>query len=171
MNAKAKAAEALAAGKEAVETVVATGTEAATKTIAQAQAVVKEQIDTAVKNASGVFSAVEDAVEFGKGNVEAVIKANQILVAGLQDLGKHAVANAQAAIEDGMATARQLAAVKSVKEAVELQGAFLRTAMEKAFANAIATHQTGLKLVESALAPVADRAKLAMEKFSRPMAA
>jgi hypothetical protein len=171
MSPKAKAVEALAAGKEAVETVVATSTEAATKTIAQAQAVVKEQIDTAMKNASGVFSAVEDVVEFGKGNLEAVVKANQILVAGLQDIGKNAVASAQSAIEEGMTTARQLATVKSVKEAVDLQGAYLRSAMEKAFANAVATQQTGLKLVETAFAPVADRAKLAMEKFAKPLAA
>jgi hypothetical protein len=171
MSPKGKAVEALAAGKEAVETVVATSTEAATKTIAQAQAAVKEQMDTAMKNASGVFSAVEDVVEFGKGNVEAVVKANQIFVAGLQDIGKVAVANAQAAIEEGMATARAMAGVKSVKEAVDLQGAFLRTAMEKAFASAVATQQSSLKLAETAFAPVADRAKLAMEKFSKPLAA
>jgi hypothetical protein len=171
MSPKAKAVEALEAGKEAVESVVASGSEAATKTIAQAQAVVKEQIDTAMKNASGVFTAVEDVVEFGKGNIEAVVKANQILVAGLQDMSKSAVSNAQAVIEEGIATARALAGVKSVKEAVDLQGAYLRTAMEKAFASAVATQQTGLKLAETAFAPVADRAKLAMEKFAKPLAA
>lgn len=171
MNAKAKAVDALVAGKEAVESVVASGTEAATKGIVQAQAVVKEQMETAMKSASGVFTAVEDVVEFGKGNLEAVVKANQILVAGLQDMGKTAVANAQGLIEEGMATARALAGVKSVKEAVDLQGEYLRRAMEKTFASAVATQQHSLRLAESALAPVADRAKLAMEKFSKPLAA
>lgn len=171
MSPKAKAVEAMEVGKQAVETVVATGTEAATKTMAQAQAVVKEQIDTAMKNATGVFGAVEDVVEFGKGNFEAVVKANQILVAGLQDLGKTAVANAQGMIEEGMATARAMAGVKSVKEVVDLHGTFMRSAMEKAFASAVATQQSSLKLAEIAFAPMADRAKLAMEKFSRPLAA
>ena len=171
MSPKAKAVEAMEAGKQAVENVVATSTEAATEAVAQAQAVVTEQFETAVKNASGVFTAVEDVVEFGKGNIEAVVKANQILVAGLQDMGKSAVANAQAAMEEGMATARALAGVKSVKEAVELQGTFLRSALEKAFASAVTTQQTSLKLAETAFAPVADRAKLAIEKFAKPLAA
>jgi hypothetical protein len=171
MSPKQKAAEALAASQEAVETVVAQTSQAATKTIAQTQAVVKEQIDTAIKGANGVFKAVEDAVEFGKGNMEAVVKANQILVAGLQDIGKTVAANTQGLIEEGMASARALAGVKSVKEAMDLQSAFLRSAMEKTMANAMATQQHGLKLAESAFAPVADRAKLAMEKFAKPIAA
>ncbi len=171
MSPKMKAAEALTVGKEAVETVVATGTQAATKSIAQAQAMVQEQLETAVKSASGMFKTVEDVVEFGKGNVEAVVKANQILVAGLQDMGKVAVANTQAAIEEGMANVRAMAGVKSVKEAVDLQAAYLRAAMEKAMASAVATQETGMKLAETAFAPMADRAKLAMEKFARPMAA
>lgn len=171
MNPKMKATEALSVGKEAMETVVATGGKAATKSIAQAQAVMQEQMETAAKNAAGMFKAVEEAVEFGKGNIEAVVKANQILVAGLQDMGKTVVSNTQAVIEEGMASARALAGVKSVKEAVDLQTAYLRTALEKAMASAVTTQETSLKLAESAFAPVADRAKLAMERFGRPMAA
>lgn len=171
MSPKMKATEALAAGKEAVESVVASGTQAATKSIAQAQAVMQEQIETAVKNAGGVFKAVEEAVEFGKGNVEAVVKANQILVAGLQDMGKAAVASTQAVFEESFANARALAGVKSVKEAVDLQATFMRAVLEKAMASAVATQETGLKLAETAFAPVADRAKLAMEKLAKPLAA
>jgi phasin family protein len=171
MSPKQQAADAMAAGKDAVASVVETSTQAMTKAVAQTEVVVKEQIDTAIKNANGVFKAVEDVVEFGKGNVEAAIKANQILVAGLQDLSKTVAANTQGLIEEGMANARALASVKSVKEAMDLQSAFLRSAMEKTMANAMATQQHGLKLAESAFAPVADRAKLAIEKFAKPLAA
>jgi phasin family protein len=171
MSPKQKAAEALAASHEAVQSVVEQTSQAATKTIAQTQAAVKDQIDTAVQGAHGVFKAVEDAVEFGKGNVEAMVKANQILVAGLQDLGKTVAANTQGLIDEGMANARALAGVKSVKEAMDLHAAFLRSALEKAMANSAATQQHGLKLAETAFAPVADRARLAMEKLARPIAA
>lgn len=171
MSPKAKATEALAASKDAVEQVVATTAEAATKTIEQAQVAMKEQMETAMKNASGAFKAVEDVVEFGKGNIEAVVKANQILVAGLQDIGKTAASQAQAALEEGMANAKALASVKSMKEAVDLQAAYARTAMEKAMAQLVATQEASLKLAETALAPVADRARLAMDKLAKPLAA
>jgi hypothetical protein len=171
MSPKQKAAEAMAAGKEAVETVVDTGAQAVTKTIAQTQVAVREQLDSAVKGATGMLKAVEDAVEFGKGNIEAVVQANQILVAGLQDLSKAVAANTQGLIEEGMANARALAGVKSVKEAMDLHAAFVRSAVEKGMANATATQTHALKLAETAFAPMADRAKLAMEKFAKPLAA
>lgn len=171
MSPKSKATEALAASKDAVEQVVATTTEAATRTIEQAQAAMKEQMEGAMKSATGAFKAVEDVVEFGKGNIEAVVKANQILVAGLQDIGKTAAAQAQVALEEGMANAKALASVKSMKEAVDLQAAYARVAMEKAMAQLVATQEAALKLAETAMAPVADRAKLAMDKLAKPLAA
>jgi phasin family protein len=171
MSPKAQASEAFAAGKEAVEQVVASSSAAATRSIEQAQVAVTQQLNTAAQHASGVFKSVEDAVEFGRGNIEAMVKANQILVAGLTDISRTAFANVQATMEESLANARALAGVKSVKEAIDLQGAFVRSAFEKTFATAVATQERSVKLVETAFAPVADRAKVAMETLSRPLAA
>jgi phasin family protein len=169
MSPKNKATEALNAGKEAVETAVATSAAAATKGIEQAQVAMKEQLATAMTTATGAFKAVEDVVDFQKGTIEAFVKSGQIWAAGVQDMGKALFAQAQANMEEGMATAKALAQVKSLKEAMDLQGAFAKTAVEKAVAEAVKTQETTVKLVETAFAPVADRAKLAMETFAKPL--
>lgn len=169
MSPKQKATEALNAGAEAVETVVSTSAAAATKGIEQAQAAVKEHMATAINSATGAFKAVEDVVEFNKGTLEAFVKSGQIWAAGVQDLGKAIFAQAQANMEEGVATAKAMAQVKSLKEAFDLQGAYAKAAVEKAVSEAVKTQESTAKLVETAFAPVADRAKLAMEKFAKPL--
>ena len=128
--------------------------------LTKSQTEVRTHMDKAMKSA-------EEMVSFGQGNVEAVLKSSQIWAAGLQDLGKHFAATAQAQIDETMATIKALSSVKSLKEAVDLQTALSKTAVEKMMAETGKLTDASMKLAEQTMAPIAARVTLAAEKFGR----
>ena len=152
-DAASAAAEDVAA--EAVETVAAPAKQAhVTETVTHTETIMAK--------------TAEDLVSFGQGNVEAFSKAGQIWAAGVQELGKQVAATAQAHVDQTVATFKALTGVKSFKEAVDLQSALARTAVEKAVADTGKLTDASLKLAEQTWAPLTARVTLAVEKFGRP---
>ena len=77
------------------------------------QAQVKENVEKAMKTA-------EELLAFNQGTFEALVQSGKIWSTGVQDITQQVVASAQASLDETLATYRALAAVKSLKEAVEL---------------------------------------------------
>ncbi len=132
---------------------------------------VAKQIET-LKNEGqytmeNAMKSTEELVSFGQGNVEAFMKSSQIWATGLQDLSKHFAATAQASMDETMATVKAMAAVKSLKEAMDMQSTLAKTAMEKMMAESGKVTDASMKLVEQAIAPLTARLTLATEKFGR----
>jgi phasin family protein len=136
-----------------------------------ARATMETNMDQATKAAEGFFKAAEEAAEFGRGNIEAFTKATQTLTMGMQDLGKQYFAMSQALTDHAMESAKALAAVKSLKEATDIQSAFAKASMERAMSEAAKLQEATLRLVEQAGAPLTARMTLAVEKISKPLAA
>jgi phasin family protein len=175
----AKKSGELAASIEAVAEQVAAETNgAAGNTVEQTAAGLKEDMSEAVAgfektqaevkaNMDKAIKTAEEFVSFGQGNVEAFVKSGQIWAAGVQDLGKHVAATAQAQVDQTVAVFKALAGVKSLKEAVDLQTTLARSSVEKAMAETGHLTDASLKLAEQTLAPITARVQLAMEKFGR----
>jgi phasin family protein len=138
---------------------------------AQMREAVEKTMDQATKSAEGLFKAAEEAAEFGRGNLEAVAKATQVYVAGVQDLGKQTLAMVQGLADHTVAGAKALGTVKSLKEAAEIQATYARAALEKSFSETAKLQEAALKLAEASFAPISARMTLAVEKFSKPLAA
>jgi phasin family protein len=158
------AADATAATAGGFESTAATFKESMVKATAgfqTTQAQVKESMEKAMKTA-------EDLVAFNQGNFEAIVKSGKIWSTGVQDLTQQVVASAQASFDETLATYRALAAVKSLKEAMDLQTSLARSAMEKVVAESGRVTDASVKLTEQVLAPLTQRFALAMEKFARP---
>lgn len=113
------------------------------------------------------INAAEQIVAFGQGNIEAIMKAGQIWAAGVQDLGKHLAATAQAHLDETLATAKTLGTVKSLKEAMDLQAGMARTAVEKMMAETGKITDASMRLAEQTMAPIAARVTLATESFGK----
>jgi phasin family protein len=128
-------------------------------------------MDQANKATEGFMKAAEQATEFTRGNLEAMTKATQLYVAGVQDLGKQTMAMLQGLADHGVAGAKALGTVKSLKEAAEIQATFTRAALEKSMAEGAKLQEAALKLAEASFAPLSARMTLAVEKFSKPLAA
>ena len=114
-----------------------------------------------------VVKSAEEFVAFGQANIEAFVKSSQILATGLQDLGKHVAATAQAQYDEAVANAKAFSSVKSVKEVFDLQTTLAKTSFEKALAEAGKLTDASVKLAEQASAPIAARVTLAVEKFGK----
>jgi phasin family protein len=121
---------------------------------------VKNTMEKAVKSA-------EELVSFSQGNFEAMMQAGQIWAAGVQDLHKTFAATAQAQVEAAMGTFKALSSVKSLKEAMDLQSSLARASVETAVSETGKITDASMKLAEQAIAPIAARMTLAVEKFGR----
>jgi len=171
MSNKPKAAPAIDASVEAMDSLVKQGTEAAQKGFAQAQATVKQQMDEAQKHAAAAQKSMEEVISFTKGNIEAFVQSSTILTEGMQDLARASLAFGQVAFAEGMENAKALAAVKSVREAMDLQATFAKASTEKLVAETTKLSESTAKLAEKAMAPVIERVNLAVQTFSKPLAA
>jgi phasin family protein len=139
--------------------------------VAQARVAVEKTIETANKTAGDLMKASEEAVEFGRGNFEAVSKATQLYVTGMQDLSRQTVTMFQAYSEQAIEAAKTLSSMKSLKEAADFQASFAKTAFERAMADATRLQEASVKLAEAAAEPISARMTLAMEKITKPLAA
>jgi hypothetical protein len=137
----------------------------------QARAAMEKNMEQVTKTAEGFFKAAEEAAEFGRGNIEAMTKAAQALAVGMQDIGKQVFAVQQALTDHAMESAKALAAVKSLKEAADIQAAFAKASMERSMSEAAKLQEATFKLAEQAYAPLTARMTLAVEKFGKPLAA
>ncbi len=109
----------------------------------------------------------EEMVTFGQGNVEALVKSGQIWSAGVQGMSKQLAATAQASFVEAMTTFRAMTGIKSIKDAMEMQTNFARSAIEKTLAESGRMTDASMRLAEQTMAPITSRVTLAVEKFSR----
>ncbi|MBS7809687.1 phasin family protein [Roseococcus sp. XZZS9] len=156
---------------DAAQTGAAQAKQIAEAGVAQARVSVEKTLETAHKTAGDVMKASEEAVEFGRGNIEAFNKAAQVYVTGIQDLSRQTATMFQAYSEQAIEAAKTLSALKSLKEAADFQASFTRTAFERALADATKLQEASMKLAESAFEPISARVTLAVEKISKPLAA
>jgi phasin family protein len=124
------------------------------------QAKMKEGVEKAMKTA-------EEFVAFSQGNMEAIVKSSQIWASGVQDLSKHMAEAAKASLDESMAAFKAMTSVKSLKDVIDLQTSFARSALEKSLAESGKLTDASFKLTEQALAPITARVGVAVEKFAK----
>ncbi|MFN3447920.1 MAG: phasin family protein [Roseococcus sp.] len=138
---------------------------------AQARVAVEKGIETANKTAADMMKAAEEAMEFGRGNFEAVTKAGQLYVTGVQDLSRQTLAMFQALSEHAIEGVKTLSSVKSLKEAADFQASFAKASFERAMNDTAKLQEAAMKLAETTMEPLTARLTLAMEKMAKPLAA
>lgn len=110
---------------------------------------------------------VSEAVEFTKGNVEAVVESGKIFADGAKKIGEGYVAEAKGAYETVSADMKQMSAVKSPVELVKLQGEIASRNFEQAIALTKKNGEAWMKLASAAFAPIQGRVSLAVEKVKK----
>lgn len=159
--------QAVAAGKDTVEQVVKASQEAATQGYDKAVAAAKDQVEAAQKAQAQAVKSSEEALATAKENLDAVLKAGQMLSKGLQDLGKSVVVLTQEAVEDSMVSTKKLLTAKSVHEAVDLHSAHAKAQIDRMMAEGARLSDATFKLFEEALAPLQDRLHATVEKLTK----
>ncbi|AXK43318.1 phasin family protein [Erythrobacter aureus] len=109
----------------------------------------------------------KDAVEFQKGNLEAIVESGKILASGMQDMGRTYVEEAKSAAETVQEDVKKFAAVKSPTELFQLQGEIARRNFDALVSTTSKNTEAMLKLANEAFAPVSNRMSLAAEKVRK----
>jgi phasin family protein len=107
---------------------------------------------------------VEEANEFAKGNLEAVVESGRIAAKGFESLGQDAAEYGRKSFENATAVLKTLATVKSPTELFKLQSDFVRGAFDSYVAEASKNTEAMIKLAGDAAQPLSNRFAVAVEK-------
>jgi phasin family protein len=107
---------------------------------------------------------VEEANEFAKGNLEAVVESGRIAAKGFETLGQEAAEYGRKSFESATAALKSFAAVKSPADFFKLQSDFVRGAFDSYVAEASKNTEAVLKLAGDAAQPISSRFAVAAEK-------
>jgi phasin family protein len=102
-----------------------------------------------------------------KGNVEAMVESGKIFQTGMQDLARAYVEDAKSVYEQMTADLKEMAAVKSPTELLQLQGKILRRNFDTMVAASSKNTEKMMKLSNDAFAPISARLSVAAEKMTK----
>jgi phasin family protein len=121
---------------------------------------VTQRLNSMIDNTRGLMA-------FGKANFEAATASGKIWVAGVQDLTNQLAGTARASFDGSVANAKALRAAKSVREAIDLQGAHGKASLANTMAESKRLTEASLKLAEQSMAPLTARIAVAAESFAK----
>lgn len=156
-----------AVAETAAETIVKETTTMATTfetNTAKAQALFADWNDRTKAAVEKSTKLVEEANEFAKGNLEAVVESSRIAAKGFETLGQDAAEYGRKSFESATAALKTLATVKSPTEFFKLQSDFVRGAFDSYVAEASKNTEAVLKLAGDAAQPISNRFAVAAEK-------
>ncbi|EZP51077.1 MULTISPECIES: phasin family protein [Sphingomonas] len=108
---------------------------------------------------------LQDATEFGKGNIEALVESSKIAARGLESLGQDAAAYAKKSFEDATTVAKTLSSVKSPTEFFKLHADYVRASFDALVQQSSHNTEAVLKLAGEVVQPLSNRVALAAEKL------
>lgn len=166
---------------EAVTETATTAAEAVQEAVAAPA--VKEKVMTTIENATGKAQAlfaewndrtkaavekstklVEEANEFAKGNVEALVESGRIAAKGFEGLGQDAAEYGRKSFESATAAMKSFSSVKTPADFFKLQSDFFRTSFDSYVAEASKNTEALIKLASDAAQPLSNRVAVAAEK-------
>ena len=116
-------------------------------------------------NVEKSLSALAEANTHSKKNLEAVVASVTAATKGAEALGAQTFAYGKKAAEDQVAAAKSLAAAKSVQEAVELQTAWAKSALEAYIAQVSRASEIVSASIKDSVKPLNERVSATVEKL------
>jgi phasin family protein len=151
--------EAVAAGKQTLNTAAAAGRESLDRSADAGREAFKKTVDQSVA-AFGEISAVS------KANIEALTESATIATEAAQTLSAQAAAFAKSSIEEQIATARKLAGVRSIQEAFDIQTGYAKSAFDAYMAEANRWSEAVQASTAQAWKPINARVQATAEQFT-----
>lgn len=99
----------------------------------------------------------EEAVEFNKANIEALVEAGKIAAKGMEKLGQEAVDFSRKSFEDATVAMKGYTSVKSPAEFFKLYAENSKKAFDAAVAQTSKTSELVVKLANDSFAPISNR--------------
>lgn len=116
-------------------------------------------------NVEKSLATLNEVNTYSKKNLEAVVASVTAATKGAEALGAQVMAFSRKSMEDQVAAAKALAGAKSVQEAVELQTAWVKAAMEGYLAEASKMGEVVAASVKDSVKPLNERVTATVEKL------
>ena len=107
--------------------------------------------------ASTLFRGYDEAAAFGKGNAEALMLSGNIVVRGVEDIGKAWLDLGQKSLQSGAVLAQAFAGVRTLQELVELQTDLARATLDRLLTESARISELSAKIANEAVAPLQAR--------------
>jgi phasin family protein len=140
---------------------MATGAETLKTTVEQFATAGNQAFKDSVEKS---LASLNDVNAHSKKNLEAVVASVTAATKGAEALGAQAMAYSKAAVEEQVSAAKALAGAKSVQEAVELQTAWAKSALESYMAQVGKMGETVAASVKDSMKPLNERVTAMVEK-------
>lgn len=115
--------------------------------------------------------AIEELVEFSKGNLEAMMASGKVAAKGAEEIARYSADYGRKSIEEANATAKRFAGVKSPTEFFQLQSEVAKTSLDAMVAEGSKFTESYLKLLGEIAQPIQNRVSVAVEKVKTTVAA
>ena len=132
---------------------------------ARTEALTADFNERAKEAMSKTSKLAEEAVEFNKANVEALVEAGKIAAKNLETLGQEGVAFARKSFEDTSAALKGYTAVKSPAEFFKLYAENSKKAFDAAVAQTSKTSELVVKMANDSFAPISNRVSVISSKM------
>lgn len=162
--ARKRAAAAVVTPKEPKMTQTTNNANDSQQTVAEAGADVQNRVRAAYERSTEMTG---EMTEFAKGNVEAMVASGRILAAGVQDFARNEIEAVKSAYETMTDDMRQMAAVKSPAELLQLQSEIMRRNFDAMIKHGSKNTENMVRLANDAFAPLSNRMSLAAEKVAK----
>ena len=106
----------------------------------------------------------EDAVEFQKANIEAIVESGKIAAKGMEAMGQEAAEYSRKSFETATAALKSLSSVKSPTDFFKLHSDYVRQSFDSIVAETSKNTEAMLKLAGEVAQPISNRVAVAVEK-------
>lgn len=112
-----------------------------------------------------------DLASIGRDNVEAAVKANAALSAGIEAIGQEVMVCARAALKTASETAHGLLSARTFEDIVRLQTELAKRSFDGFVSGSVKLSELGVTAASEALAPWEGRVGAVMAHFAYPQPA
>jgi len=109
-----------------------------------------------------------DLASFGRENIEAAVKSNAALSAGIEAIGQEFMAYARTALKSASETAHGLLGARTLEDVVRLQTDLAKRNFDGLVAGSVKLSELGASLAGEAFAPWEGRVEAVMAHFTYP---
>ncbi|MFQ5775031.1 MAG: phasin family protein [Kiloniellaceae bacterium] len=158
------------AGKEAGEEAVEAAAQADVETAEGHEKVVAAIREQVIKAPGGLFEGYDEIAALGKDTIEAYVNCGSIVARGVESLGKEVMDYAQCSLEANLAAAKNLMAVKTLREAIDLQADYTRESFDTMVAEAAKLTEMSVELANQLVGPIQARVNATTRSLFKPLA-
>ncbi len=122
-----------------------------------------EQIEKANEQIS---NKLHEVAHFNRDNLDATVQTVTVLAQGMKDVNQTVMSSIQQSVQTAMSTGKAMMGVKNLRDLMELQTQFMRTAFDSMMADTTKISEIAVRCSSQVAEPISARVSEVVEKVS-----